>query len=372
MTEILDDIELRHLVVGILQKPSERTLQTRIGASDLADNCDRCLAFKMKGIDRRSPQADRPWFGAEWGTAGHLLMQSRIEEILAAIEDESLTPAEREQAQRLATTVFGLPAGTRAERRLKVAFIPGYGWVYGTIDLDLPGQIGALGLHLLLNAEGKLPLRAFLPVFWTSWAIGLVLPGQIGDYKGSTRKKAALLQDFLAIARGEEQRRWVKQKDTKAYEGGYKLNMGSDAVVSLSKKKYDEEMDKAVYKMNGYFDQQTIYMHGRALEGRPVTRGSIIWLNRDGNGYFDEPSAARYDDPTAHHDVWILSFDYNAQHAQSIIDRAARIWAQLEANIPFAEFDQSPACYVCSFEEKEKLRLSEVPDIEVAYGEVAA
>jgi uncharacterized membrane protein YbhN (UPF0104 family) len=40
---------------------------------------------------------------------------------------------------------------------------------------------GALSLHLLFNTERKLPFRVFLPVFWTSWAIGLVIPGQVGD-----------------------------------------------------------------------------------------------------------------------------------------------------------------------------------------------
>ncbi len=45
-------------------------------------------------------------------------------------------------------------------------------WVAAAAALVVASSlIGALGLHLLLNAEGKLPLRAFLPVFWTSWAI---------------------------------------------------------------------------------------------------------------------------------------------------------------------------------------------------------
>lgn len=335
---ILDDNELRHMIVALLRKPSARTLQTRIGASDLSDGCDRCLAMKMRGLERTSPQADRPWFGAEWGTAGHMLMESRINELLASIHDDTLSPEQRQATALQVESAFGLPAGTRVERRLLVAEIPGYGPVYGTIDLDLPDQIG--------------------------------------DFKGSTRKKSALLQDYLAEARGEELRRWVKQKDTARGPGGYKLNLGSDAVVALSHTKYREAMDGMVHKMNGYFGQQTMYLHGRALEGRPVSRGSIIWLNRDGNGYFDDPGANRYEDPTANRDVWILSFDYNADYAQHLIDRAAWLWAQMEAGAAFADFEQAAACYVCSFEEKERLADKAEADVPVTIGgapvEVAA
>lgn len=40
---------------------------------------------------------------------------------------------------------------------------------------------GAVSIHLFFEPEDKLSFRAFLPVFWLSWAIGLVFPGQIGD-----------------------------------------------------------------------------------------------------------------------------------------------------------------------------------------------
>lgn len=41
--------------------------------------------------------------------------------------------------------------------------------------------IGAVSIHLFFEPEDKLSFRSFLPVFWLSWAIGLVFPGQIGD-----------------------------------------------------------------------------------------------------------------------------------------------------------------------------------------------
>jgi uncharacterized protein (TIRG00374 family) len=47
--------------------------------------------------------------------------------------------------------------------------------------LIIVAMLGALNLQMLFNTEGQLPFRIFLPVFWTSWAIGQVFPGQIGD-----------------------------------------------------------------------------------------------------------------------------------------------------------------------------------------------
>lgn len=41
--------------------------------------------------------------------------------------------------------------------------------------------IGAVSIHLLFEPEDKLSFRVFLPLFWLSWAIGLVFPGQVGD-----------------------------------------------------------------------------------------------------------------------------------------------------------------------------------------------
>lgn len=41
--------------------------------------------------------------------------------------------------------------------------------------------IGAASIHLFFESEDQLPFCTFLPIFWLSWAIGLVFPGQIGD-----------------------------------------------------------------------------------------------------------------------------------------------------------------------------------------------
>lgn len=41
--------------------------------------------------------------------------------------------------------------------------------------------IGAVSLHMLISLENEINFVDFLPLYWTSWAVGLVLPGQVGD-----------------------------------------------------------------------------------------------------------------------------------------------------------------------------------------------
>jgi uncharacterized membrane protein YbhN (UPF0104 family) len=41
--------------------------------------------------------------------------------------------------------------------------------------------IGCVNIRLLLYGHEVIPLRRLLPAYWTAWAIGLVVPGQIGD-----------------------------------------------------------------------------------------------------------------------------------------------------------------------------------------------
>ncbi len=44
--------------------------------------------------------------------------------------------------------------------------------------------LGAVNLHLLIGRQGRIGLRAFLPIYWFGWALGLVVPGQVGDLGG--------------------------------------------------------------------------------------------------------------------------------------------------------------------------------------------
>lgn len=41
--------------------------------------------------------------------------------------------------------------------------------------------IGAINVHLLVNPESKMKFSLFIPRYWFSWAVGLIVPGQVGD-----------------------------------------------------------------------------------------------------------------------------------------------------------------------------------------------
>lgn len=57
-----------------------------------------------------------------------------------------------------------------------------YVWVIAAALLIISTTLlGALNLHLFINLAGNFAFKSFLPVFWVSWAIGLIFPGQIGD-----------------------------------------------------------------------------------------------------------------------------------------------------------------------------------------------
>ncbi len=47
--------------------------------------------------------------------------------------------------------------------------------------LVLATLIGAANLYLLLPVTGRPPLPAFVGLFWIAWAVGLLVPGQVGD-----------------------------------------------------------------------------------------------------------------------------------------------------------------------------------------------
>jgi uncharacterized protein (TIRG00374 family) len=41
--------------------------------------------------------------------------------------------------------------------------------------------LGAINAYLLVDLEGRLTYVGFLPLYWLSWAVGLIFPGQVGD-----------------------------------------------------------------------------------------------------------------------------------------------------------------------------------------------
>lgn len=148
---MLEDDEVRNIAIRLLTAPTARDRQRRIGASNLSNGCDYCLASNLSGDFRETPMLDRAWGGRVLGTAIHAVLEDRV------------------SAMRSGTieSLRGLHQNAIAEMRMRLGALGTYGDVYSTADLVLPSERHAL------------------------------------DWKGTTDPKMALLLDFLAIQRGE-------------------------------------------------------------------------------------------------------------------------------------------------------------------------
>ncbi len=186
-------------------------------------------------------------------------------------------------------------AGSNPEKHCYFAEIPGYGRVGGTIDLSMPYNLV--------------------------------------DYKTTERPKLALFRDFMALQAGEDAPFGREHKD-----------------IKLSQTKYDEAIRKQAYKVRGYVGQLSLYGLGREYLGQPVDRVSIGWICRGGNGYFDVPTMDRYEDPRAHHDVWVTTFAYSREYALWLIDRGARIWQYLQGGGSPEQLEGAEDCWLCGHE----------------------
>jgi hypothetical protein len=153
---MMNSDEVRYLGIALLNQEDDRDRQTQVGASDLANGCDRCVANRLLGRTIVNPRADSLWLGRELGTAIHRRYELEIQ---TALESERLG------LRQMAASVAALRGG-RSERRVAIAEIRGYGPVGGTIDVDLEDDVI--------------------------------------DVKGSTRKKSCLMHDYMAKIRGEE------------------------------------------------------------------------------------------------------------------------------------------------------------------------
>ena len=303
--QALDDAELRDLVIDVLRAETERDKQDRIGASDLANQCDRCLAAKLQGIKRPRPiQTERVWLGAVLGTAIHGELEKRI----LAHSSDPFSPL-------LARIIGSFP-----ETKYKICDIKGYGPVYGTID----------------------------------WS----LPTQIVDFKGSTRKKSAVLRDLIAMVEGDAPPFGPSHRD-----------IAGPGQRSLSQAAYEGELDAMSYKVGAYATQLSLYGLARERAGRGVRLLSIVWINRDGTGYFDLPHGQRYDDPKAVHDIWVQSFLYDRAFALRAVARGQWIFDQVTAGRPLDEFESGKHCFICQNDAKDKAAADSAPSV-IHFGDI--
>lgn len=98
-------------LIELMQRPSKRDLQVKIGPSNLGDPCDRCLGFALSGMLPDGPRAPKEPFNLmSWtGTACHQRWERDV------------------SAERW--------AGIKQETKVHCGTIKGYGLVSGSADL---------------------------------------------------------------------------------------------------------------------------------------------------------------------------------------------------------------------------------------------
>lgn len=108
----------------IITEPSDRDNQVKIGPSDMADACLYCLGQKMSG-NKVGRWSLFPWIG----TAIHTLIEKTRDRL-----------RHRPGFNDVAWQLFGEDRA-EFEKRVEVCTIPGYGTVYGSIDVFLRVQL---------------------------------------------------------------------------------------------------------------------------------------------------------------------------------------------------------------------------------------
>lgn len=284
--------DVRYLAVSLLTLPTARDGQKRVGASNLSNGCQFCLASNLIGDTRESPLLEKLFLGHTTGTALHGLIAERGTAAMAQIAATSGYDHVRSVQMEAIASHFD---DARIEEHIPLGTLGTYGEVGSTPDLILPSRA-----HLI-------------------------------DWKSSTRHKSAIMRDALG-----------------------QTNFGrTHKDVKLSEAKYAEEIAAANFKLAGYVGQKSLYAWGANKLGIPVESSSLVFINRDGTGFYDLPSAAGYDDESKMRDVWVLNLPYNEEYAEAIWSRASQIWTAIEGGAIPSDFPRHEHCFPCSNEPKD-------------------
>lgn len=114
----LTDQEVKRLTLDLLKTPSERDRQVKVGASQISNPCDYCLARALQG---GPAEPNHWWLGARIGTAIH-----------NTLEQEADKHIDRPRSYH-----FDALEGAVIEQRITLGTISGYGVIASKPDLVL-------------------------------------------------------------------------------------------------------------------------------------------------------------------------------------------------------------------------------------------
>lgn len=118
---MLDDAQLKKLILDVLKVPTVRTQQRKIGASGIGNPCAYCLATSL--IGGQGGKIGQYWLGARIGDAIHALLEHEAEKYLNTTNGK-----------------FKYFAGARLEKSVYIGTVPNYGDIYSTPDLYLTAE----------------------------------------------------------------------------------------------------------------------------------------------------------------------------------------------------------------------------------------
>lgn len=111
-----------------------------------------------------------------------------------------------------------------------------------------------------------------------------------------------------------------------------------------------ETVAKALTKMNGYITQAQLYAWGLNNSGVEIEAVSLVFVNRDGTGWFDVPGYDDYDNPNKTHDVWEVTVPYSEEHALAAWGRALTLWEGIEAGKSWEDLKGHEHCFQCEMD----------------------
>lgn len=134
----LTDNEVKSLVTDLLKTKSKRDKQSRIGASEIGNPCEYCVAHRLAGTPRRESKF---WMGARIGTGIHAELEKEIEKHVDKAQDNK----------------FKLLEDAASEYNLHITDMEGYGEIRSTADLMV-----TQALHLIdFKTTKKLQLQKY-------------------------------------------------------------------------------------------------------------------------------------------------------------------------------------------------------------------
>lgn len=172
-------------------------------------------------------------------------------------------------------------------------------------------------IHEFLEARIETVDLDEFPEFASARVEQTIVLGELENY-GTIKSKPD-----LAFVEGKHLVDWKSSKREKSKQ--------LQSVV-LGEAKDTRVAAEATYTLKRYFAQAQIYAWGLNKEGIEIDACSLVFINRDGT----------YDP-----DVWTWTFPYDADFAQSMWDRLARIWAEVQSGKDIEEFQREEHCFDC-------------------------